>query len=128
MRRQLPAFDQAFAALSEDLDERGLLDSTIVIVSTEFGRTPKVNGMAGRDHWPRVFSGIVAGGGFSRGAVYGASDKLADTPAEDPLSPEDFAATVYHQLGIRHSKQLLAPGDRPVSIVYNGKIVKKLLA
>jgi hypothetical protein len=125
---QLPAFDQAFAALIADLDQRGLLDSTLVVVSTEFGRTPKVNGTGGRDHWPKVFSVVLAGGGIKRGLAYGASDATASEPEDNPLSVEDFAATLYQLLGISPEKKLIAPGNRPVAIVYGGTAVNALLA
>jgi uncharacterized protein (DUF1501 family) len=125
---QLPRFDQAFARLIRDLDDRGLLDSTLVMVSSEFGRTPKVNGTAGRDHWPKVFSIVLAGGGIKRGSVYGRSDAIAAEPETDPLSVEDLATTVYKQLGIVAEKELMAPGDRPIEIVDGGKVITELLA
>ena len=84
MQRQLPAFDQAFATLIRDLDRRGLLDSTLVMVSTEFGRTPKVNRDAGRDHWPKVFSIVLAGGGIKKGSVYGSSRSDGGRTARRP--------------------------------------------
>lgn len=123
----LPPFDQAFAALIEDLEARGLLESTLVMVSSEFGRTPKINGTAGRDHWPKVFSVVLAGGGIKRGVVYGQSDATASEPEKDPLTIEDLATTIYHQLGITAEKELMAPGDRPIEIVDGGKVVKDLL-
>src|SRR5579863_7541712 len=125
---QLPDFDKAFAGLVRDLDERGLLDSTLVMVTSEFGRTPKVNAGGGRDHWPRVFSIVLAGGGIKRGQIYGASDGLAAEPADDPLSVEDYATTVYLLLGIDARKDLMSPGDRPQQIVMNGKVIRALLA
>jgi hypothetical protein len=126
--RTVPAFDQAFAALITDLDRRGLLDSTLVMVSSEFGRTPRVNKDAGRDHWPKVFSVILAGGGVKRGLVYGASDAIAAEPQDAPLSVEDLATTVYHCLGIVAEKELMAPGNRPIEIVDGGTVRKDLLA
>ena len=126
--RSLPPFDQAYAALIRDLDERGLLDSTIVMVTSEFGRTPKINKDAGRDHWPRVFNIVFAGGGFKRGQVYGTSDPTGSEPDQDPLTVENMAATVYHQLGIAPEKKLIAPGNRPIDIVRNGTVVSELLA
>jgi hypothetical protein len=124
---QLPQFDQAFATLITDLDRRGLLASTLVMVSSEFGRTPKINGTAGRDHWPKVFSVILAGGGIKRGFIYGSSDATATEPEEDPLTVEDLAMTVYHQLGIDGEKRLMAPGNRPIDIVREGKVRKELI-
>jgi hypothetical protein len=127
MNSQMPKFDQAFAALIRDLEQRGLLASTLVMVTTEFGRTPKINATAGRDHYPKVFSIVLAGGGFKRGYVHGASDPTGGEPESDPLTVEDLAATVYHQLGIPHEKPLLAPGNRPIQIVKDGEVQKALL-
>ncbi len=126
--RQMPALDQGLAALLNDLDSRGLLESTLVMVSSEFGRTPKINTDAGRDHWPKVFSVMLAGGGVKRGFVYGASDPTAAEPDLNAVSPENLATTMYHLLGIVADKELMAPGDRPVEIVDNGEVIKELLA
>ncbi len=128
MNSQLPRFDQAFAALIRDLEQRGMLDSTLVMVTTEFGRTPKINGTAGRDHYPKVFSIALAGGGIKKGYIHGASDPTGSEPESDPLTVEDLAATVYHQLGIQHEKPLMAPGNRPIQIVKDGEVQKGLLA
>ena len=126
--RTLPPFDQAYAALIRDLEQRGLLDSTLVMVSSEFGRTPKINRDAGRDHWPKVFSIVLAGGGMKRGMIYGSSDSIAAEPADSPLTVEDLASTLYHCLGIVSEKELIAPGNRPIEIVDGGKVRKDLLA
>lgn len=128
MAGQLPVFDQAFAALISDLEAQGLLDSTLVMVSSEFGRTPKINATAGRDHWPKVFSVVLAGGGIKKGFVYGSSDPTATEPEDDPLSVEDLSMTVYNQLGIDGVKRLVAPGNRPIDIVRDGKVLNELLA
>jgi hypothetical protein len=128
INRTLPAFDQAYATLIRDLERRGLLDSTLVMVSSEFGRTPKINKDAGRDHWPKVFSIVLAGGGMKRGLIYGSSDSIAAEPADSPLTVEDLATTVYHCLGIVADKELVAPGNRPVEIVDGGMVRKELLA
>jgi hypothetical protein len=125
---QLPNFDRAYAALIRDLDQRGLLDSTLVVVNTEFGRTPKINATGGRDHWPRVFSIALAGGGVKRGMVYGSSDATGGEPDADPLSVEDYATTIFNQIGIDARKTLMAPGGRPQPIVKDGRVVKELLA
>jgi len=125
---QLPDFDRAFAGLISDLDRRGILDSTLVMVTSEFGRTPKINAGGGRDHWPRVFSIVMAGGGVRRGYIHGASDALAAEPADAPLSVEDYVTTVYHLLGIDASSSLMSPGDRPQPIVLNGTVARDLLA
>ena len=123
----LPAVDQAVAALITDLEQRGLLDSTLVVLSTEFGRTPKINKTGGRDHWPRVFSTMMAGGGVKKGMVYGKSDALGGEPEEDKVGVEDFAKTIYHQLGINADKELMSPGDRPIEIVDGGRVLKEIL-
>lgn len=128
MKRQLPPLDQALAQLIADLDQRGLLDSTLVLLTTEFGRTPKINRDAGRDHWPRVFSILMAGGGLRRGHVHGSSDPTSTEPQDDPLSVEDWATTVYHLLGIDASRELIAPGDRPIEIVNGGRVLEDLIA
>jgi uncharacterized protein (DUF1501 family) len=125
---QMPDLDKAFAGLIEDLDQRGMLDSTLVLLTSEFGRTPKVNAGGGRDHWPRVFSIVMAGGGVKRGSIYGASDSLAAEPVDNPLSVEDYVTTVYHLLGIDASQSLMSPGDRPQQIVMNGNVARGLLA
>jgi uncharacterized protein (DUF1501 family) len=128
MRGSLPPFDQAFAALITDLDRNGLLDETMVMVSSEFGRTPKINGNAGRDHWPKVFSVVLAGGGIKRGQIYGTSNAVASEPDKNPIGPRDLATTLFHQMGIIADKELLAPGGRPIEIVDGGKLRKELLA
>jgi hypothetical protein len=127
MNNQMPKFDQAFAALIRDLDQRGLLDSTLVMVTTEFGRTPKINSTAGRDHYPKVFSIALAGGGIKRGHIHGASDPTGGEPESNPLTVPDLAATIYNQLGIQWDKTLLAPGNRPIAIVKDGEVQKGLL-
>lgn len=109
----LPPFDAAYSALLEDLHERGLLDETLVVVLSEFGRTPKINGAAGRDHWPGCFSITLAGAGIRGGLVHGASDKIASYPARDPVSPEEIAATIYHALGIPSQTELVDHSGRP---------------
>jgi uncharacterized protein (DUF1501 family) len=128
MTSQAPNLDQALATLIRDLDRTGLLDSTLVMVSSEFGRTPKINATAGRDHWPKVFSVMLAGGGIKKGMVYGSSDSTASEPEDDALSVEDLSMTVYNQLGIDGEKRLVAPGNRPIDIVRDGKVVKEILA
>ena len=115
----LPRCDQAMATLLEDLSDRGLLDSTLVVLVGEFGRTPRISkgGSAiGRDHWPHCYSGLVAGAGIRGGAVYGASDRQAAYVKDDPVNPEDFAATLYHALDITPETRLSPDGfTRPVS-------------
>jgi len=127
MTSQLPQLDQAYAALISDLDERGMLDRTMVMLTTEFGRTPKINKDSGRDHFPRVFSVAMAGGGFKGGLAYGESDATSTAVADKPVSHADLATTVYNQLGIVADKELMAPGDRPIEIVKGGKVLRETL-
>ena len=98
-----------------------------MLVTSEFGRTPKINASAGRDHYPRVYSLAAAGGGFRRGLVYGSSNSTASEPEENPLRIEDVLTTVYHQLGINSDKELMAPGGRPIEIIDGGQVIKDLL-
>jgi hypothetical protein len=125
---QMPRFDQAFSALIRDLDERGMLDTTLVVVTTEFGRTPKINRTAGRDHWPKVFSIVMAGGGMKRGYIHGASDATGGEPDRDPVTVGDYASTIYNLIGINPEKPLMAPGGRPQKIVGEGEVLQSLLA
>ena len=117
-----PTFDRAFAALVDDLDQRGLLDQTLVLSTAEFGRTPKVNSAGGRDHWPWVYSVVLAGGGAARGVVYGISDKAAAYPKDNPHDPRDLAATVYHLLGVPVETTLYDQTHRPHHLVIGTKI------
>jgi uncharacterized protein (DUF1501 family) len=126
--QNMPKFDKAFAALINDLDQRGMLDSTLVVVTTEFGRTPKINKTAGRDHWPKVFSIVMAGGGMKRGYIHGTSDATGAEPDSDPITVGDYASTIYHLIGIDPDKALMSPGSRPQRIVGEGEIQKQLLA
>lgn len=126
--KQMPPLDNALAALIRDLDDRGLLDSTLIWVASEFGRTPKINASAGRDHWSRVFSIALAGGGLKRGLFYGDSDATSSEPEKNPTPLEDLHATLYHLIGINSDKELMAPGDRPIEIVDGGKVIKELIA
>ncbi|VAX39059.1 FIG00925943: hypothetical protein, partial [hydrothermal vent metagenome] len=103
--KSAPAFDQAFAALITDLDQRGMLESTLVCVASEFGRTPKINKTSGRDHWAKVFSVVLAGGGVKQGFVYGSSNATASEPENNPLSVPSWASTIYHCLGIVGEKE-----------------------
>ena len=127
VRAQLPPFDQAFAALVSDLDERGLLDKTLVLVSTEFGRTPKVNGTAGRDHWPKVFTVVMAGGGLKVGQVVGRTNPLAEYVTDSPVSPQDLAATIYTVLGVPLHTWYKTQDGRPIELCPEGKPVRALL-
>ncbi len=128
MSTNVPPLDQAYATLIRDLDRRGMLDSTLVMLTSEFGRTPKINGTAGRDHYPKVFSIVLAGGGIKRGYVHGKSDMTSTDVDESPLEVPNWAATMYSLIGIDPDKALLSPGDRPVRIVKDGSVVRELLA
>ncbi|MBL8724480.1 MAG: DUF1501 domain-containing protein [Planctomycetes bacterium] len=119
--------DQAFAAVIADLDASGLLDQTLVLLTTEFGRTPRLNNDAGRDHWSRVFSIAMAGGGVARGNVLGASNATGAEPERDPVRPADLAATVYSLLGIDPEKKLMASGGRPIDLVRDGRVLHEVL-
>ena len=125
---QATQFDQAFARLIRDLEERGMLDSTLVLVSSEFGRTPKINSTNGRDHYPRVFSVAMAGGGVKKGFIYGKSDALGGEPDENPVGPEDLAKTMYRLLGINGEKRIVVENVRPVDIVNGGRILTEVIA
>jgi uncharacterized protein (DUF1501 family) len=117
-----PIFDQAFSALVDDLDQRGLLTQTLVLATAEFGRTPRVNTAAGRDHWPWVYSIAMAGAGTRPGIVYGASDGIAAHPTSNPHDPRDLAATVYHLLGVPDDTVIYDQTNRPHALVAGRKI------
>ncbi len=123
----LPEFDQAFSALVEDLEQRGLLETTLVLGIGEFGRTPKLNPAGGRDHWPGVFSIVLAGAGVPGGLVLGRSDSAGSAPADRPIKIEDLGATVYKILGIDAHKTLEGP-NRPVLINKDGVPIKEVVS
>jgi len=116
----VPSLDMAYSALITDLFERGLLDQTLVVVMGEFGRTPKLNTQAGRDHWPRVFSVMLAGGGVPGGQVIGSSDDMGESPDSRPVTPADLAATIYRLLGIDPGMTLYTSDGRPVRVNTDG--------
>ncbi|MEX0703196.1 MAG: DUF1501 domain-containing protein [Planctomycetales bacterium] len=120
-----PPADQAFAALLDDLAERGMLDETLVAWTGEFGRTPKINGNAGRDHWGKVYSTVLAGGGVRGGIVHGASDRNGGAPAESPVHVTDFVATIYHALGYGPTTRVVDVAGRPHFVV-QGTPVREL--
>lgn len=122
----LPTFDQTLSALVSDLDERGLLDETLVVAMGEMGRTPKANKNWGRDHWSTLFPAVLAGGGIRRGIVYGETDAHAAYARTQPTSPEDLAATIYHALGIDAETRVNDRQGRPVAIVDGGHPVHDL--
>jgi hypothetical protein len=127
IEKELPSVDKAIAALLRDLERRGTLDTTLVMVTSEFGRSPKVNQTGGRDHWPRVFSVMLAGGGVKKGLIHGSSDALAGEPEEDMVTVADLATTAYNQIGITADKELMAPGNRPIEICQGGQVLEAIL-
>ena len=123
----LPKFDMAIPTFFRDMEDRGLLKKTVVVLTGEFGRTPKINAQAGRDHWSRSFTVAIGGGGVQGGRVIGKSDKWAMDPAESPYGPEDLCATVYHLLGINPLSEMHTPEGRPIMLTNNGRVIKELL-
>jgi uncharacterized protein (DUF1501 family) len=126
-RELLPALDNGLATLFRDLADRGLLETTLVIVTGEFGRTPRINNNAGRDHWGPAFTVALGGGGIRGGRVIGASDARAERPATEPHGPENLAATLFHLMGINPREEFHTPDGRPVQIVNGGRVIQDLL-
>jgi uncharacterized protein (DUF1501 family) len=126
MKTLMPVCDAAYSALLDDLADRGQLDDTLVVWTGEFGRTPKLNGAGGRDHWGHVFSVALAGGGVKGGTIHGASDKIAAYPKDGRVMPEDLQATIYHCLGIPIDAEFYDTLNRPYP-VYRGEVVKGIL-
>ena len=124
----LPMFDQSFATFIADMSQRGLLDRTLIVVMGEFGRTPIINRDAGRDHYSRVFSLLLAGGGIKGGSVYGSSDSRGMEPASDPVKPEDLAATIYHALGIDYTQSIASPEGVRITLARGGTHLRKAFA
>ncbi|MDB4802680.1 DUF1501 domain-containing protein, partial [bacterium] len=122
----VPEMDQAFSALVEDLAERGMLENTLVVNTGEFGRTPTINGNAGRDHWPNVYSTVLAGGGIRGGQIVGASDSKGAEVLDNPISPADLLATVWHQLGIDPHTELRDRLNRPLQLS-EGSVLRELI-
>jgi len=122
----LPQLDTGLSALLAGLRDRGLLDTTTVYVVGEFGRTPKINDKAGRDHWPRAMTALLAGGGIKGGQVIGASDAKGMGPAAEVYTPDQLAASFYHTLGIDHRKEYRTATGRPVMVVREGSIIRPL--
>ncbi len=122
----MPRMDQAYAALLDDLTERGLLDETLVVWMGEFGRTPKINSNGGRDHWGAVFSVALAGGGVRGGQVFGSSDRLGAEPKSGRVQPADLAATIFHQLGFPPETEIRNTSGRPLPIS-RGEVIRQIL-
>jgi uncharacterized protein (DUF1501 family) len=120
--------DQAMGALLDDLDRRGKLEETVVVLTTEFGRTPRINQNAGRDHYPKAFSSVLAGGGIKGGIAYGETDEGAENVAENPVKIPDFNATIAHALGLPLDHVLYSPSKRPFTVAHKGKPVLDLFA
>jgi uncharacterized protein (DUF1501 family) len=126
LRQLMPIMDEAYSVLLEDLDQRGMLDETLVVWMGEFGRTPKINAAAGRDHWGHVFSLALAGGGVRGGAVHGVSDAIGGYPHSGRVRPEDFTATILHCLGISPHSELRDRLDRPLAVT-RGEVIRQIL-
>jgi hypothetical protein len=126
-RQNVPMYDHAVSAVIEDLDRRGLLDQVLVVVAGEFGRTPRINDKAGRDHWPSCYSVVLAGGGVKRGVILGSSDALAELPKDRPISHQDVLATMYHILGVDYTQSYLNEANRPVQVLNVGEPIGEIL-
>jgi uncharacterized protein (DUF1501 family) len=135
MKRVLPLLDSAVGALVDDLESRGMLESTIIIVMGEFGRTPRLNTtgvpgadpIPGRDHWGNVMSVLVGGGGFAQGRTIGASSSKGEVPKDCPVRPQDLMVTLYHRLGINPETTFANRAGRPIPIGSDGRLVAELL-
>jgi hypothetical protein len=127
LRKKLPQVDKVLSALVGDLHERGLLERTVVYCAGEFGRTPKVNKKAGRDHWSRSMTVFLAGGGFKPGYAHGSTDSKGMAPATDACMPDDVSATLFHTLGIDPHTTLMTPSNRPIQLFRQGRVIKDLL-
>ena len=125
--RLLPVFDRAVSALLTDLETRGMLDETLVVIMGEMGRTPKVNGKAGRDHWPQCGFALLAGGGIRRGMVLGKTDKQAAYPIDRPVSAGDLVATIYRQIGVDYGLTVDDLTGRPIHISHGGEPVTEVI-
>ncbi len=126
-QRLLPSLDAALASLLQDLADRAMLESTLVVCISDFGRTPKVNPSAGRDHWSTASVALLAGAGLKGGAVVGETNALAEMPVEAPYYTEDLAATIYERLGIPLDTTHRTPDGRPVQVVYEGRVIRELV-
>jgi hypothetical protein len=126
--RLLPQLDQTLSALIEDLDDRGMLENTVMYCAGEFGRTPRINQNAGRDHWARSMAVLLAGGGFRRGYAHGTTDIQGMAPATEPCTPDDVSSTIFHCLGLDPHQELQTPTGRPIQLFREGRVINRLLA
>jgi len=127
LRPRAPQMDQGIAALIEDLTQRGMLDDTLLVITGEFGRTPKVNSKGGRDHWGRLCTLGLAGGGLKMGQVIGESSRKIETPASTPVTPQDLMATILHMYGVNHRMQIINNAGRPIYLLEDGKPISELI-
>ncbi len=128
LRRYLPHVDQVYSSLMEDLERTGLLEETLVVLTSDFGRTPNVNATAGRDHWPHCYATILAGAGIRGGTVFGSSDKQAAWPVDGPVRPADICATIYECLGIDPDRIIYDRLNRPHKLAQGGEPIRAILA
>jgi Protein of unknown function (DUF1501) len=127
LNNKMPRHDRAVGTLIADLAERGMLDDTLVITAGEFGRTPKMNNDAGRDHWPQAQSILIAGGGYPGGQIIGKTNKYAEYPTDRLVKPADFNAIVYHSLGLQHNDTIVDRSDRPIHLYPDGEVPREML-
>jgi uncharacterized protein (DUF1501 family) len=124
----LPPMDLAISALLDDLEDRGLLDTTLVAMFGEFGRTPRINAQGGRDHWEKVCSVMLTGGGLKRGIVLGSSTQAGDLPLDRPIPFNDVLATIYHQLGVPTDEVFSDSLRRPITVLPSGQPIRELIS
>ena len=127
LRKRLPAYDQALAALITDLAERGMTDRVLVAAFGEFGRAPRIDSHTGRGHWPKAMHAVLSGGGLKAGQIVGSTTSNGGEPLDRPLSPADLLATLYHTLGIDHTQTLPDRENRPIPILPQGQPIRELL-
>ena len=128
LRKRLPVFDQAFAALVEDLEERGLLDDVLVVACGEFGRAPRIDSGAGRGHWPKAMHAVLSGGGIRTGQIIGATTRDGGEPSDRPLTPGDLLASIYKLVGIDPFTTIPDRQNRPVPLLQQGTPIRELFA
>jgi uncharacterized protein (DUF1501 family) len=125
--KKMPRHDRAVGVLIADLAERGMLEDTLVVTAGEFGRTPKINGNAGRDHWPGAQSILIAGGGYRHGQVIGGTNEKAEYPTSRKVGVEDFCAIIYHALGMKPNDTIIDHSGRPTHLVPGGEVPRELI-